>query len=151
QVFGPDVLPAWVAEMDYPIAEPIRRVLHEAIDRDDAGYACAAHLGEAFVRWTTRTWGWSPAAEDVHLVADVVTGIAELLRASTEPGDGVVIDPPVYMPFASTIRALGRTVVEAPLLREDSGAWALDLDAIARAYASGARVHLLCSPHNPTG
>ena len=149
-LYPADVLPAWVAEMDYPLAEPIRRALREAIDRDDAGYASAAGLGEAFAGWAATRWSWDVDAADVHLVSDVVTGITELLRAATSPDDGVVIEPPVYPPFASTVRSLGRRVVEAPLARTDRG-WAPDLAAIERAYASGARAHLLCSPQNPTG
>ncbi len=145
-----DVLPAWLAEMDFPIADPIRRVLHAAIDADDAGYASATGLGEAFAAWALTRWRWTLAPSDVHLVADVVTGIAEILRVATSPGDGVVIDTPVYHPFAATIRTLGRVVVATPLVRGASG-WSLDVDAIRRAYESGARAHLLCSPHNPTG
>lgn len=136
--------------MDYPLAEPIRRALVEAIEQGDAGYAFAGGLGEAFAPWAEARWGWRVAPTDVRLVADVVTGIAEILRVATAPGDGVVIEPPVYPPFASTIRAIGRVVVEAPLARGEDG-WSLDLDAIERAYAGGARAHLLCSPHNPTG
>ena len=149
-LYPPDVLPAWVAEMDYPLADPIRRVLREAIDRDDAGYASAAGLGEAFARHAAMRWSWDLEPADVNLVADVVTGISELLRVATAPDDAVVIEPPVYPPFASTVRSLGRRVVEAPLARTERG-WAPDLEAIERAYASGARVHLLCSPQNPTG
>jgi cystathionine beta-lyase len=145
-----DVLPAWVAEMDYPVAEPVRRVLHAAIDADDLGYAMGTGLGEAFCLWARSRWGWEVAPADVHLVADVVTGISEILRVATAPGDGVVIDTPVYHPFASTIRGLGRSVIATPLTRGSAGP-ALDLAAIAAAYAKGARAHLLCSPHNPTG
>jgi cystathionine beta-lyase len=147
-----DVLPAWVAEMDFPVAEPIQRVLHAAVDADDLGYAMAAGLGEAFAPWALARWGWRVAPSDVRLVADVVTGIAEVLRTATEPGEGVVIDTPVYHPFASTILAHGRKVVPAPVTRRGpNGAFVLDLAAIERAYDSGARAHLLCSPHNPTG
>jgi cystathionine beta-lyase len=149
-VYGDDVLPAWVAEMDYPLAEPIARALRDAIDAGDAGYACAVGLGEVFASWARSRWGWEVDATDVHLVPDVVTAIAEVLRACTAPGDGVVIEPPVYPPFAGTVRGLGRRVVEAPLARTPDG-WAPDLDAIERAYAAGARAHLLCSPQNPTG
>lgn len=148
--YAADVLPAWVAEMDYPIAEPIRRALSEALARDDLGYAMPGELPDAFTRWAGRTWNWPVSPRDVRVVADVVTGIAEILRVATEPGDGVVIDPPVYPPFAGTIRRVGRTVVEAPLVHH-AGQWALDLDRIEAAYAAGAKVHLLCSPHNPTG
>ncbi|MBX3190550.1 MAG: aminotransferase class I/II-fold pyridoxal phosphate-dependent enzyme [Labilithrix sp.] len=151
KLYPDDVLPAWVAEMDYPVARPIQEALHEAIERHDLGYADPEGLGGAFAPWAKREWGWEVAPRDVHVVCDVVTGISEILRVATAPGDGVVIEPPVYMPFASTIRALGRVVVEAPLARSEGGVYAPDLDAIERAYARGARAHLLCSPQNPTG
>jgi len=147
---GEDVLPAWIAEMDFPLAEPIRRVLHAAIDDDDAGYADPRGLGEATAAWTRQLWGWKIARADVHVVADVVAGITEVIRVATAPGDGVVIEPPVYHPFAATIRGNARIVVEAPLAVRDGG-YLPDLAAIERAYASGARLHVLCSPHNPTG
>ncbi|MGH7269726.1 MAG: MalY/PatB family protein [Polyangiaceae bacterium] len=149
-LFGADILPAWVAEMDFPLAEPIRRVLCQAIDDADAGYASSAGLGEVFAVWARERWGWSVAPGHVHLVADVVTGIAEILRVATLPGDGVLIEPPVYPAFAATIETIGRRVVSAPLSRTDLG-WASDLNAIEDSYKSGARVHVLCSPQNPTG
>lgn len=151
RVYPDDVLPAWVAEMDYPVAEPIKRVLRAAVEDDDTGYADPRGLGGAFAPWARKTWGWEVAPSDVRVAPDVVTAIGELLLVATKPGDGVVIDPPVYHPFAWTIRRLHRTVVETPLARSESGSLQLDLDAIERAYAAGARVHILCSPHNPAG
>ena len=151
QLYPADVLPVWVAEMDYPIAEPIRRTLHETIDLDDTGYADPRGLGAAFAPYAKRTWGWKIDEADVRVAPDVVTAIAEVLRIATRPGDGIVIDPPVYPPFASTIRATDRSVVNTPLARAQDGGFRLDLDAIEQAYANGAKAHLLCSPHNPTG
>lgn len=147
-----DVLPAWVAEMDFPLAAPIADALRATLDASDTGYAFPNELGGAFSRWALRSFDWNVAPTDVHLVSDVVTGIAEILRVATSPGDRVVIDPPVYAPFAGTIRSLGREVVEAPLAFDSDG-WRLDLRAIERAYATapGVRAHLLCSPQNPTG
>jgi len=150
KVYPADVLPLWLAEMDFPLADPIRRVLHAAIDDEDCGYADPRGLGAAFAPWAKLRWGWEVARDDVHVVADVVTGMAELLRVATKPGDAVVIEPPVYPPFAATIRQLARVVVEAPLARTAAG-FAPDLEAIERTYAGGARAHLLCSPHNPSG
>jgi cystathionine beta-lyase len=144
-----DVLPAWGAEMDYPLAEPIRQVLQRAL-RVDLGDSSPRDLGAAFAGWAEARWGWRVAEGDVRLAVDVVTAIAEVLSVATAPGDGVVIDPPVYPPFAATIRRLGRRVVEAALLRASSG-WALDLQAIEDAYRAGARAHVFCSPHNPSG
>lgn len=148
--YGADVLPAWVAEMDFPVAEPVRAALAGALAVDDLGYANPGDLGEVFARWADARWGWKVEARDVFVVPDVVTGLGLLLQVVTAPGDGVVIEPPVYAPFAMTTRELGRVVVEAPL-RNEGGRWSLDLEAIERAYRAGAKAHVLCSPHNPTG
>ncbi|AKU92728.1 Cystathionine beta-lyase, type II [Vulgatibacter incomptus] len=139
-----------MAEMDYPIAGPIQRALGEALANDDAGYADPRGLGDSFAPWARSTWGWDVAPGDVRVAPDVVTAMAEILGVATRPGDGVVVDPPVYAPFAETIRRLHRRVIETPLARVEGG-YRLDLDAIEHAYADGARAHLLCSPHNPVG
>lgn len=150
KVFPDDVLPAWVAEMDYPIAEPIRRAILAAVEQDDAGYPDPRGMGAVTAPWVKAMWDWEIQPSDVHVVADVVTGIHEILGTATAPGDRVVIEPPVYHPFAANITRLGRVVATAPIKLVD-GAYRPDLDAIERAYAGGARAHLLCSPHNPAG
>jgi cystathionine beta-lyase len=148
-VYPPDVLPAWVAEMDFELAPPVKAALREAIERDDVGYAGGAYDGlkEAFAGFAQRRLGWPVDVEQVTLVPDVIVGIAEILRVVTEPGGGVVVNPPVYPPFFSTIAEVGRRVVEVPL----DGAGALDLEGLERALAAGARAYVLCNPHNPTG
>jgi cysteine-S-conjugate beta-lyase len=147
--YDDDVLPAWVAEMDFPLAPAIKEALALAVERDDAGYASpdAAGLGRAFAGFAQRRLGWEVDAERVAPLNDVVSGLFEFVRVLTQPGDGIVINPPVYHPFFAVIEQTGRTVVEAPLRdgRE------LDLDAIEAAFAGGARVLILCNPHNPTG
>lgn len=148
--FPEDVLPAWIAEMDVPIAPPIARVLRQAIDRQDCGYANGAGIGEAFAAWARRHQGWEVAPRDVKLAPDVGTAFTVLVGVMTERGEGVVIDMPAYPPFAAFVREIGRVVVEAPLAR-DGNSYTFDLDAIARAYRGGAKVHLLCSPQNPSG
>ena len=146
-----DVLPAWIAEMDVPLAPPIARALRRAIELHDCGYAnTSSGLGQAFAAWARRHFGWELSPDDVRLAPDVGTAFIVLVGLSTERGDGVVIDVPAYPPFAAFTREIGRVVVEAPLVR-DGASWTFDLDAIARAYRGGAKIHLLCSPHNPTG
>jgi cystathionine beta-lyase len=145
-----DVLPAWVAEMDFPLAPAVAEALHQAIDRGDCGYAHPGTLPEAFARFAAARFGWSVEPEHVRVAPDVVMGIAEVLKVVTEPGDGVVISPPVYPPFSTTIVRFGRRVVEAPLVERENG-WELDLDALERAFAGGASAYLLCNPHNPIG
>ena len=149
RAYPPDVLPAWVAELDVPLAAPIRRALHHAVDLGDTGYACPDDLPAAFAGYAGRT-GWVVDPAQVRVVPDVMTGIAEILQVATEPGDAVVVNPPVYPPFFSVVTELGRAVVEVPLTRTAAG-WDLDLDGLAAAFRAGARAYLLCSPHNPVG
>ncbi|HZQ02931.1 MAG TPA: MalY/PatB family protein [Gaiellaceae bacterium] len=145
-----DVLPAWVAEMDFALAGPVRAALQAALDRDDCGYPYPDTLGQAFAGFAARRFGWPVEPANAWLAADVVVGIAEALRLLTAPGEGVVITPPVYPPFFATIREIGRAVAEAPLATA-AGGCELDLDRLERAFAAGARTLLLCNPHNPTG
>jgi cysteine-S-conjugate beta-lyase len=148
--YPPEVLPAWVAEMDFALALPVREVLLAAVSRDDTGYADPTMIGGAFARFAGKRFGWDVDPERVRLVADVMSGVAELLRALTEPGDTVVVNPPVYPPFFSITREVGRVVAEVPLARAGTG-WTLDLDGLEQAFASGARAYLMSHPHNPTG
>lgn len=146
-----DVLPAWVAEMDVALAPPVEDALRVAVESGDTGYPDPRGFGEELAAWMGPTFGHRVDASQVHLVADVMTGVSLLLGLVTRPLEGVVIDTPIYPPFPSAIEELGRVVVPVPLARDEGGRAHLDLDAIERAYAAGARAHLLCSPHNPTG
>ncbi len=153
QAYPPDVLPLWIAEMDYPLAAPIAAALHAAIDRSDTGYRSGVGVAEALAHYAARTWDWAVPVERVTVLPDVLSVIARSLVALTEPGAGVVVNPPVYPPFYSTIeRVAERTVVEVPLLRAADGSYRLDLEALATAFArADVRAFVLCSPHNPTG
>jgi cystathionine beta-lyase len=142
-----DVLPAWVAELDFRLAAPVHRALADAVGRDDTGYANADGLPAAFASFAAARWGWEVDPARTLLVADIMSGVGELLRTLTEPGDRVVVNPPVYPPFFKMVNEVGRGLVEAPLGAD----WRLDLDALEAAFAAGARCYLLCSPHNPTG
>jgi cysteine-S-conjugate beta-lyase len=142
----PDVLPAFVAEMDVELAPPVREALVEAIELGDVGYTERAGLFEAFAAFAERRLGFAPDPARMRLVPDVMAGIVEALRVLTEPGDGVVINPPVYGPFFDGIPEAGRRIVEVPLAGRE-----LDLDALDAAFAAGARAFLTSSPHNPTG
>lgn len=150
RTYPPDVLPAFVAEMDFPLAPPVREALLEAVELDDCGYPFAGPLRDAFATFASDRYGWTVDPERVALVPDVVSGLADLIAVLTEPGAGVVVNPPVYGPFFPTILGAGRRVVEAPLALADDGVWHLDLDALERAFAEAA-AYVLCNPHNPTG
>src|ERR1700723_4089344 len=94
----PDVLPAFIAEMDYDLAEPVLAALRSAIDRSDCGYADASGLGEAFARFAAARHGWTVDPGRVHLVPDVMAGVDLLSVVTPGAGDRGGINPPVYPP-----------------------------------------------------
>jgi cystathionine beta-lyase len=151
RTYPADVLPLTVAEMDFALATPIAAALHEAVDRSDAGYATAVpELGTAIAGFTASRWGWDIDPQLVTAVPDVRVGVVEMLRAATQPGDVVVISPPVYPPFFDWAREAGARVLEVPLVFGSAG-WRLDLAALEAAFATHPAVYLLCNPHNPVG
>ncbi|WP_246869107.1 MalY/PatB family protein [Saccharopolyspora sp. ASAGF58] len=147
---APDVLPAWVAEMDYPLCPVARNVLLELIERSDFGYPVADEYLAAFADWAAREQDWRVDPALLTPVADVMSGLDTALRHLTEPGDGVVLLTPTYPLFLVLLTHLDRPVRECPLL-PTGGGWRIDFDAVADALAAGARAVLLCHPHNPTG
>jgi cysteine-S-conjugate beta-lyase len=151
--FPEDVLPAFVAEMDLPLAPAVAAALQEAVARDDCGYANDVQLPAAFAAFAVGRWGWRPAPERTVIVPDVMGGVARSIEILTAPGDGVILTPPVYGPFRQAIERLGRRAIDAPMRQvpASAGTWSLDTDAIASALDAGARAVLLCNPHNPTG
>ncbi len=145
--YPPDVIPAWIAEMDAELAAPVVDAVTRAMAMGDTGYSMSEGYREAMAEFAHDRWGWAFEPSEASGVADVMTGIGALLRALTRPGDPVVVSPPVYPPFFEVVTTMGRRVVEAPLA--DDGR--LDPDALEAAFRTGARVYLLCNPHNPTG
>lgn len=145
-----DVLPLFIAEMDYQLAPVVAEAIIDRVRASDLGYAGdPGRVGTAFADFAARRWGWQVDAGDVALTTDVGVVIVETLRAAIRPGDGVILMPPVYPPFFELIPEAGGTVVKVPLV--ESPRWRMDLDGIERALAAGARAVLLCSPHNPVG
>ena len=146
QLYPPDVLPLWVAELDVPLAGCVTEALQQAVTRGDTGYAAPFRLGEAFAGFARRHWDWTVDPSRCVPVGDVMAGVVEALKVLTDPGDRVVICPPVYHPFFEVPPSIGRPVEPVPLVDG-----ALDLPGIDVALGSGARAVLLSSPHNPTG
>ncbi|MBO0814297.1 MAG: aminotransferase class I/II-fold pyridoxal phosphate-dependent enzyme [Actinobacteria bacterium] len=150
--YPPEVLPSFVAEMDFSIAEPIIAAVTAAVAMSDSGYSHPGQLPGAFARFAADRLGWAPETAHVSPIPDVMTGIAEVVQAITPPGSGIVVNPPVYPPFRFRFGFYGRRLIDAPLARGADGRYALDPDAIEAALSEpGAAAYLLCSPHNPTG
>ena len=154
RAFPSDVLPLPVAEMDFPVAEPIRRALREMVDKSDLGYlGNIPEMGTAFSSFATRRFGWTPDPSQIRIAADVGVGIVETLRVITQSGDKILINSPVYPNFWTWANETHLEIVDVPLSRtgEVGSEWVLDWDGIEQAYKSGIKVHLICNPHNPLG
>ena len=149
--FPPDVLPAFVAEMDFALAPPVRAAAQAALELGDVGYAWSAALPRAFSSFARDRFGWDVDERSVFAVPDVMAGVAEALHVLTPARARVVINPPVYPPFFDVIAHEDRTVVEVPLLHDAQSRWTIDVGALERAFSEGAKAYLLCSPHNPVG
>jgi cystathionine beta-lyase len=147
-----DVLPLPVAEMDYPLAEPVAAALIDAVRRSDTGYSPGSRaVAEAFQGFAATRLGWNVDPARVTCTADVSMGIVEVLRRVTKPGDGVVITPPIYPPFFDLVTESSARIVEVPMRGGIDEGWALDLEGIEAAFEAGARAMVLCNPHNPIG
>jgi len=153
--FPQDVLPLPVAEMDFPVADPIRTLLADMVANSDLGYlGPIPELGLGFKKFAAKRWNWTVDEKQVHIATDVGVAVVEILRVFTTPGDSVLISSPVYHNFYTWINETKLTLVDVPFERtgnEDTNPWILNWDSIESAYASGIKVHLLCSPHNPLG
>jgi cystathionine beta-lyase len=149
--YGNDVLPLFVAETDFPLAAAVSGALTRAVELGDTGYT-SPHPGvrEAYVGFAQRRLGWTVDPSHVFWTADVIMGVVEILRRLIEPGERVIVMPPVYPPFYDTVHEAGGVVERVPLVQTATG-WELDLTGIEHALAEGARAVLLCNPHNPTG
>ena len=149
--FPSDVLPLPVAELDFPIAESIKQALREMIDRSDTGYLGPfPEMFESFRDFSLAKWGWKPDITQMRIATDVGVGTVEVIRTLTNPGDKVVLNPPVYENMWRWIAEVKAELVEVPLI-ENGMEYSMDFEKLELAYAQGAKVHLLCSPHNPVG
>ena len=156
RAFPKEILPLPVAEMDFPVAEPIRQTLREMIDHSDLGYLGAIpEMGVAFAGFAKRRWGWTVDPLQVRIAADVGVGVVEVLRVITKPGDKFMINSPVYPNFFTWCNETHLELVDVPLSQSDveinGSHWILDWTGIEKAYASGIKAHLICNPHNPLG
>lgn len=151
----PDVLPAWVADMDFPVADPVLTSLRQFLDVGDFGYpnwpGGASPLREAFAYRMKERYGWCPDPAEVREFTDITHATRTVLELSTTRGDAVAMHTPAYKPFVDTIERLGLRLVPLPMIDTADG-WAFDPDDCARRVAeSGCRVLILVNPHNPTG
>ncbi len=148
---GRDILPFWVADMDFAVAPAIIEAVRKRLDHPVFGYATApAGLAPAIVDALQREFEWAIDPDSLVWLPGVVPGLSASCRAFGKDGDEAIVFPPIYHHFLSVVQPARKRLVTVPLLEEE-GRWSLDFDALEKAVTPRSRLLLLCSPHNPVG
>ena len=148
-----DSLSLWIADMDFPCAEPIIKALHERVDRKIFGYTIydCEECRQTVVDWYKRRYGWEEEQENIFFCGGIVSAYAVLIHLLTKEGDGIVLQRPIYYPFTKTAESNGRILVDNPLIYEN-GTYQIDFEDLDKKMADPTnKVLVFCSPHNPAG
>ncbi len=153
-VFGtddPDVIPMWVADMDFAASPAIRAALQAEIDLGYMGYfGITARADRAVANWYKTRHGWDVDPGCVRYTHGVVSGFGDVLATFSDPGDEIIVFAPVYHAFFRQAENMGRVVIESPLVERD-GQFYMDLEALQAALTGNEKIVTFCSPHNPGG
>jgi cystathionine beta-lyase len=150
-VFGDEVLPLWVADMDFESAEPILRALRERAEHGIFGYShISEELRGILQERLKNRYGWDVQGRDLVFIPSVLTGINLAYLIFSNPGDEVLIQPPVYFHFVNDPVMHGRAVCDPPLVQKGD-TYEIDFDDFEQSIGPRTKVFLLCNPHNPVG
>ncbi len=150
--YDEDVLPMWVADMDFRSPEAVIEALQARVAHGVFGYGFPPEgLREVVSMHLLERHDWQVDSAQVSFVSGVVTGFNHAIYCLTEPGDKVLIQTPVYPPFLRAPEQAGRKLVENPLVRTADGKYEIDFDDFESKASSGVKLFILCSPHNPVG
>ncbi len=146
-----DVIPMWVADMDFRSADPIVSALRNRVDHGIFGYGqVTSELRRAVTERVKQRYDWEVGEHEILFLPGVVTGLNVAFQAFAAAGDGVMAQPPVYFHFLGDPARHGRAVVDPPLVR-NGDSYEIDFDAFERAITDRTRLFVLCNPHNPVG
>ncbi len=148
-----DVIPAWIADMDFTVAPEIRTALRAIIDTDDFGYTpqnLNMRVANAFCGWMTTRHGWTPEPERIFVGSTMMQLMHAMVMMFSEPGDGVIVQTPIYPGFLSVVAQNNRRLDENPLPRGNAR-YEMDMKRLRKLIDKRTRILLLCNPHNPTG
>lgn len=152
---APDVIGAFIAEMDFGAAPAVGASLRDAIVRADFGYLteqAARRLAEACAHWQRSRYGWAAHPERIKPIPDVLKALEASIDMFSRPGSPVILPTPAYMPFLTVPGRLGRQIIQVPMVPGGpAGRFALDLDGIDAAFRAGGHLLVLCNPCNPVG
>ncbi len=151
QKYGDGILPLWVADMDFPSADPIRQALHERVEHGVYGYSCPPpEIYELIRERLQRLYGWEVKDEEILFIPTLVAGLNLSFQVYVEPGDAVMAQPPIYHHFIKDPVIHGRSLVDPPLV-SNGDRYEIDFEAFERAITARTRLFALCNPHNPVG
>jgi cysteine-S-conjugate beta-lyase len=150
--YGAEVLPMWVADMDFRSPEPVIKALRERVEHGIFGYGSEPpELRQVLVERLQQRYGWQVSPEAIAFMPGVVIGFNLACRALTSPGDGVLVQTPVYPPILHAHTCASLTRNEMELTRLPDGRYDIDWAAFERAITPRTRLFILCNPHNPVG
>ena len=149
---GRDILPLWVADMDFVTAPEILDALQQRLDHGVFGYTIPYEAPvEAVINYLDREHGYNAKACWLNFLPGLVPAINLCCHAFAEPGDSVMTATPVYPPFISAPDYAGRKLIKVPLSLDNEDRWTLDIEAMEAAIKPHTKIFVLCSPHNPVG
>ncbi|MEB1807903.1 MAG: pyridoxal phosphate-dependent aminotransferase [Bacillaceae bacterium] len=148
---GEDLWPMWVADMDFSAPTEVIQAIQEEVGRGIFGYPVrSASVDSAVQSWLKRRLNWEVDAEELVYTSGVVPAISQIIKRFTEPGDKVIIQPPVYYPFFNVVTNQDRQLIENPLVF-DGCHYRMDFEHLRSVIDQKTKILLLCSPHNPVG
>lgn len=145
-------LPMWVADMDFKAPQAVIDALHEAVEEGVFGYPGGAteSYQQAVINWQKKRFGWSVKPEWLVQASGIITSLKTAAQAFSNPGDSILIQPPVYAHFHNDMLMNGRHLAFAPLIRTESG-YEFDAQVFEDAIQPNTKVFIMSNPHNPTG
>ncbi len=150
--FEDDVLPMWVADMDFQSPSAVIEALRDRVEHGVFGYGGPPEgTREAICGHLKRRHSWEVAPPKIHFISGVVTGFTHAIYSLTDPGDTVLVQTPAYPPFLAAPESTGRQIIINELIQDADGRYGVDYDDFEAKIASGVSLFILCNPHNPTG
>jgi cystathionine beta-lyase len=151
-LFGDEVLPLWVADMDFTSPPEVITALQERVAHGVFGYACESkELKEIITARMEDLYQWRITPDDVILLPGVVAGFNLVCQAVTRAGESILMQPPVYPPFFKAPKYTEARAIYNPINKDERGDYRVDLDAFAKVIEEDTRLFLMCNPHNPIG
>ena len=150
--FPEDILPMWVADMDFRSPTCVIEALQNRVAHGIFGYTCDEHLPkEAVIAWAQKRYAWQIHPEEIIFLSGVVGGLHLTVQSLTQPGQAILFFPPVYPPFFKITKYAQRNENLVPLLQDEDGKYHIDFDALENNDFPQTAMLVLCNPHNPVG